>query len=173
MARCTVVPLFRRRPEPWREDVSLASGERVLLARECPSGWIVATTDALWLPERNSSVRVGWEAVDSATWDRESSTLTVRQTALLGQRPRRWVVRMNDDRDLLLLIKERVRASLVDTRHIVIDDDLGVTIVARRAPRADYLSWAVSVDPGIDVDDPDVRARIDDALRMLRRDLGQ
>jgi hypothetical protein len=80
---------------------------------------------------------------------------------------------MNDDRDLLLLIKERVRASLVDTRHILIDDDLGVTIVARRAPRADSLSWAVSVDPGIDVDDPDVRARIDDALRMLRRDLGQ
>jgi hypothetical protein len=164
---------FRSRPEPWRADVELGRGERVLLARESPSGWVVATTHALWLPDRTGLTRVGWESVDNASWNHETSALSVRQSAVLGSRPRRWVVQMDDDRDLLLLIKERVRATLVATRHVRLDADHAVAIVARRPPGSTALDWRVSVDADVDVDDPDVRSRIEDELRALKAELGQ
>ena len=164
---------FRSKPEPWRADVDLRRGERVLLARDTPSGWVVATTHALWLPDRAGLTPVGWESVDNASWDRDTSALTVRQSAVLGSRPRRWVVHMDDDRDLLLLIKERVRATLVATRHLRLDTDHGVAVVARRPPDSDVLEWRVSVDAGVDVDDPGVRSRIDAELRALKAELGQ
>jgi hypothetical protein len=173
VARWASVRPFRSKPEPWRADVDLGQGERVLLARDTPSGWVVATTHALWLPDRTGLTRVGWESVDNASWDRDTSALTVRQSAVLGARPRRWVVHMDDDRDLLLLIKERVRATLVTTRHVRLDADHGVAVVARRPPGSDALEWRVSVDAGVDLDDPDVRSRIDEELRGLKAELGQ
>ena len=133
----------------------------------------MASTDALWLPDRSGLTRVGWESVDNASWDRDTSALTVRQSAILGTRPRRWVVRMDDDRDLLLLIKERVRATLVATRHVRLDADHQVAVVARRPPGSDALEWRISVDAGVDVDDPAVRSRIDDEIRALKAELGQ
>ena len=173
VARWCAVSRLRRTSEPWRAEVDLGRGERVLLARDTPSGWVVATTYALWLPERDGLSRVGWESVDNASWDRDTSALTVRQSAILGSRPRRWVVRMEDDRDLLLLIKERVRATLVATRHVRLDADHGVAVIARRLPATGSLEWRISVDMGVDVDDPAVRSRIDDELRVLKAELGQ
>ena len=145
----------------------------MLLARDTPAGWVVATTHALWLPDRTGLARVGWELVDNASWDRDTSALTVRQSAVLGSRPRQWVVPMDDDRDLLLLVKERVRAALVATRHVRLDADHGFAVVARRPPGSDALEWRVSVDAGVDVDDPVVRSRIDGELRALKAELGQ
>lgn len=166
--------LFRRTSDDaWRDQVDLERGERVLVAAESPSGWVVATTVALWLPDRGRLTRVGWESVDTASWDRDSSALHVRQAAELGGRPRRWNVRLDDQRDLLLVIKERVRATVVTTRHVRLSDDHGVTLVARRPPGADRLTWTVSVDPGVDVHDAAVRSRVDAELAALRAELGQ
>lgn len=162
-----------RTRDAWRDQVDLEKGERALVAAESPSGWVVATTVALWLPERGSLTRVGWESVDTASWDRDTSALHVRQAAELGGRPRRWTVRLDDQRDLLLVIKERVRATLVTTRHVRLSDDHGVTLVARRPPGADRLTWTVSVDDGVDVHDAAVRRRIDAEMAALRAELGQ
>lgn len=133
----------------------------------------MATTLALWVPDRTGLTRVGWESIDSATWDRDRSALQVNQHAVLGERPRRWTLRLDDQRDLLLVIKERVRATVVTSRYVRLSDDGGVTLVARRPPGADKLRWTVSVDAGVDVETPGVRARIDAELAALRAELGQ
>ncbi len=134
---------------------------------------MVATTHALWLPDGPDLRRVGWELVDEATWSRDASTLLVREAAVLGGRPRVWRLRMGDDRDLLLVIKERVRATVITSRRVDLDGPRGVTVVARRPPGQDRLTWSVSVDAGVDVDDPAVRAAIDDTVSSVRAELGQ
>jgi hypothetical protein len=167
------VALFRRTTDEWRDLITLERGERVLIASAVPAGWVVATTHALWLPDRTDMTRVGWETVDNASWNRDTASLEVLQAADLGARPRRWHLRMDDDRDLLLVIKERIRSTVVATRNVALDGERGVRVVARRPPGSDRFSWAVSVDPGIDVDDAAVRAKIDEVLAALAADLGQ
>ncbi len=165
--------LFGRSADPWRDEVRLDRHEKVLGSARSPAGWVVATTHALWLPDRSGMTRLGWESIDNASWNRDTAGLEVLQAAELGGRPRRWHLRMDDDRDLLLVIKERIRSTVVATRQVAIAGDRGVTVVARRPPGSDRFTWAVSVDPGIDVDDAAVRAQIDEALAGLRADLGQ
>lgn len=165
--------LFGRSAQPWRDEVELDRHEKVLGSAESLAGWVVATTQALWLPDRTGMSRLGWESIDNASWNRDTAALEVLQAAEIGSRPRRWHLRMDDDRDLLLVIKERIRSTVVTTRQVALDGGRGVTVVARRPPGSDRFTWAVSVDPGIDVDDSGVRAQIEDALAGLRADLGQ
>ena len=160
------------RSAPWRDLVELSKHEKALVAAETPAGWVVATTVALWLPGRTGMTRVAWELVDNASWDRDTGVLSVRESAPLGGQARRWTVRLDDERDLLLVIKERVRATVVATRHVPLLADRGVTVVARRPPGTDELTWTVSVDRGVDVDD-DTRIRIEAAVASLRAELGR
>jgi hypothetical protein len=169
------VGLFSRAaplPRDVREQMTLHPGERLLAWAPAGTGWVVATTQALWLPVRARLERVGWEAVDSAAWNRDETALTVVQAAPLGGRPRRWVTRMDDARDLLLVVKERVRATVVLSRRVAVQGDRAVTIVGRRPPGTDRLTWTVSVDGGVDVDDPAVRAAVEEALREARASVG-
>lgn len=168
--------LLRRERLPLaqvRELVELGAGERLLIAAQTASGTVVTTTHALWLPRGATLHRIGWEHVDEVTWSRDTSTLVVREAAPLGAQPHTWRLPMADDRDLLLVIKERVRATVITSARVPVGGSLGVTVVARRPPGQDRLTWAVSVDPGVDVDDPAVRSAVDDAIRAIRVDLGQ
>jgi hypothetical protein len=79
---------------------------------------------------------------------------------------------MPDAGELLLVVKERVRATVVTTRWVGVSGDRGVTIVARRPPGTDRLTWTVSVDAGLAMDEPTARARVEEALATLRAELG-
>lgn len=159
-------------PADVRDGLALQPGERVLAWAPAGTGWVVATTHALWLPTRAQPRRVGWEAVDSAAWNRDELLLSVVQAAPLGGRTTRWTARMDDARDLLLVVKERVRATVVLSRRVLVQGDRGVTIVGRRPPGGERLVWTVSVDGGVDVDDPDARAQVEQALREARASVG-
>ena len=165
---------FRRSSVPAEvdEQVRREAGERVLAAAPASAGWVVATTHALWVPDRSGMVRLGWESVDNASWDRHEEVLTVVQAAPVDGRPRRWLLRMPDAGELLLVVKERVRATVVTTRWVGVSGDRGVTIVARRPPGTDRLTWTVSVDAGLAMDEPTARARVEEALATLRAELG-
>lgn len=169
------VAWFRRSgvPPEVDEQVGREPGERILAAAPATAGWVVATSHALWVPGDSGMVRLGWESVDSASWDRDEEVLTVVQAAPVDGRPRRWLLRMPDAGELLLVVKEQVRATVVTSRWVPVVGDRGVTIVARRPPGTDRLAWTVSVDAGLVMDEPTTRARVDEALAMLRSELGR
>lgn len=160
------------RSAPWRGLIEIAKREKALAAAETPLGWVVATTHALWLPARSGMTRLGWETIENATWDRDNAALSVRQAAPLGGRERRWTVPMQDEPDLLLVVKERVRSTVVATRQVRLDGQRSATVVARRPPGSDELTWSVSL-LGDDTMDAGTRRELEAAVALLRADLGQ
>jgi hypothetical protein len=133
---------------------------------------VVATTHALWVPGRSGLERIGWEEVDTASWGQDEGVLTVVQAAPLGGRARQRVLRLTDGADLLLVVKERVRATMVLSRRVDLGGGSGVAVVARRPPGSDTLTWTVSVDGGVDVTDAGVRAVVEAAVRDMKQQVG-
>jgi hypothetical protein len=171
------MPLRGRRARPPAAVLEVVSAatprERVLgWATTADGEWLVATDRALWVPRRAMRHRIGWEQVDVARWDRDTSQLSVRQAAPVGGTPQRWLLRVDDPGDLLVVVRERVNATVVLSHAVDVGVGDGVRIVARRPPGSSSLSWTVSVGRGVDVADPQVRAVIDGELARLRAELG-
>ena len=158
-----------------RPPVVVAAGERLLAwAPVEGGGWIAGTRDALYLP----AGRVPWEQVEAADWDRDEARLRVSEVGTWGEQRPRHTFRIPDsaarDTDRLLqLVRERVTASVLISRHVPVTGRRGVRIVARRAPsgRSD-VQWVYEYDEGVDPDDPFVRAAAETALATAKSDVG-
>jgi hypothetical protein len=158
-----------------RPDVEVAAGERLLAwAPLADGGWAAGTRDALYLP----GVRLPWEQVRAADWDREDDRLRVTEVGTWGQPRPRHVLSVPDaatkDADRLLqLVRERVTASVLLSRHVAVDGRRGVRVVGRRAPSGrSEVQWLYEYDDGVDPDDPFVRAAAETALTAARADVG-
>lgn len=161
------LPLRRTRVEP---PLTVEPGERLLAWAEAGDGRVVGgTRDALYLPD---GVRLPWEEVEAADWDREESVLTVSEVGTWG-RPRHTArLGIEEPGRLLELVRERVTASVVLQRHVPVDGTRGVRVIARRAPRGDRpLAWLYEYDEGVDPDDPLVRAAAEAALAAARAEV--
>jgi hypothetical protein len=161
-----------RRPRP---DLDVGPGERVLAwAALADGGWAAGTRDALYLP----GVRLPWEQVQAADWDSEDDRLRVVEVGTWGQPRGRHLVSVSNaaakDADRLLqLVRERVTASVLLTRHVAVSGRSGVRVVARRAPSGhSEVHWAYEYDEGVDPDDPFVRAAAETALAAAQADVG-
>jgi hypothetical protein len=159
------------RPFAKRPAIEVASGERVLAWTEATTGEVLAgTREALYLP----GVRLGWEDVEAADWDRETEEFRVAEVGRWGE-PRvehRYVI--SEPRRLLELVRERVTASVLLVRHVPLDGRRGVRVIARRTPAGDRaLRWIYEYDAGIDPDDPTVRLAAETALASAQDEVGQ
>lgn len=159
-----------RRPRPAHLEVEVGPGERVLAGASSPGGAVAGTRDALYLPDGS---RVSWHLLDGAEWDRESGVLTVREVGTFGRVRPVHRLELDDPRRLLELVRERVTATIVLTRHVPVGDRGGVTVIGRRptsGPRE--LIWFVEYDAGVDPDAPDVVDSVEQALAAARAELG-
>ena len=158
-----------------RPPVEVGAGERLLAwAPVADGGWAAGTRDALYLP----ASRVPWEQVQAADWNRDAGRLRVSEVGSWGEPRPQHVLTIPDsaakDADRLLqLVRERVTASVLVSRHVPVTGRRGVRIVARRAPsgRSD-VRWLYEYDEGVDPDDPFVRAAAETALEAARADVG-
>ncbi|MGA8993207.1 MAG: hypothetical protein WB441_02755 [Nocardioidaceae bacterium] len=153
----------------------LAHGERVLAAVEAVDGsWLLGTRDALLLlpSAAPSPTRVAWETVSTAGWDRDAERLTVVRTAEFGRPRPVHAFDVAEPGRLLPMIRERVTASVLLQRRVVVRDRLGLTVVARRSPhQRGPVSWGVDLDPGLDPLDPVVRATAEEAVRAAEQEM--
>lgn len=164
-------PLFRRSSSFKIPGLTLEPGERVLARAAAPDGEVVATTRRLMLPVEGVPEAMTWESVERARWDEETEQLVVIETGALGSRPRRHRINVGREPVLLDVIREQVQASVVLTRQVPITEQHGIRVTARRPPGGHRLSWAVAVDRGLNLDDPQVRARVDQAVALVRTEL--
>jgi hypothetical protein len=121
---------------------------------------------------------VPWEQVQAADWDRDNGLLRVSEVGTWGEQRPEHVLAIPDaeakDADRLLqLVRERVTASVLLSRHVPVTGRRGVRVVARRAPsgRSEIL-WIYEYDAGVDPDDPFVRAAAESALSAAQADVG-
>lgn len=161
---------FRRGavPAEVRTGLRLEPGERALAYATTRDGaHVVATERALHLP---GGQHVGWDRIDHATW--RDGWLHVREVAVRGEQPREHHLRLTEPRALPDAVRERVTATIVVNRHARLVGGHGVRVVGRRRPGSDSIGWTLAFDPGLDPDDPGLRAMAEQALDDVRRQTG-
>lgn len=164
--------MFRRRSIDVPGSVP---GERVLATAATPTGTMIATTRRLMLPGAADAagepgVAVEWSEVETAAWDRDDQTLVITLVSGTGERPRRRRVAIDEPGRLLDVVRERVTASVIISRRVAISGRQGVRVTGRRTWR-DEIVWSATLDAGVDLDDPMVRQRVDDAVALVRSEV--
>ena len=148
-------------------------GERLLTWGTGAAGQVLASNRAIYLPSTGDFAaagwtRLAWTSVDRATWEEPEVVIEGR----LEGSARRWRVRLSDAGRLPEVIRERVTASIVISEHVELVDGGGARIVGRRTDGDTAVEWSVTFDPGLDPQDPALRAAAVTALADLRDSLG-
>lgn len=142
----------------------LQPGERLLATGSGPDGTASATTRGLSGPDGI----VEWHQVESATWDGENDVLTIIEVADRPSNKRRHRFTLDKPGRLVDVVREQVTASVLVSRHVPVESNgRGVRVTGRRAP-GDEVTWSAQVDSGIDMNDPATRARVDEAVALVR-----
>lgn len=166
--------LFSRGPAV-PEPVRRAAAGKVLAWAEAVDGTLLAGTRDTWLrvPTEGDVVAVPWEHVHRADWDTEERVLTVERVESWGSPTSTWRDRLDEPGALLVLLRERVTASIVLQRRVDVRGKKGFSVVARRPPGgAGAITWSYQFDPGVDPDDPSVMALAEAALAEAQESLG-
>ncbi|HEU4812137.1 MAG TPA: hypothetical protein VFT00_08340 [Nocardioides sp.] len=170
-------------PRRERPPIEVPAGEKVLAWTATVTGGVVGgTRDALYLAaaaspsssvESVETLRIPWERVEAADWDKDTSALRVSEVGTWGEPRPEHLLTIEEPGLLLELVRERVTASVVLQRHVPLEGKRGVRVIARRAPRGDQpMHWVYEYDEGIDPEAPDVRAAAEAALRAARDEVG-
>jgi hypothetical protein len=141
----------------WGSSKGGASGEIAVSA---------ATDRALYLQSRGE--RLPWDRISKASWDEPILELVVAEAGV----SRIVRERIDQSADLPAAVHDRVTASVVVSERVDLGGGAGALMVARRASDVDDIRWTVVFDPGLDPNDPALRAAADEALSRLRSALG-
>lgn len=156
-------------------SMPLDSGESVLAGAQDKDGrWYVGTARALLVPRDDDSwLRVPWETVERAGWDRDTERLVVVETADFGQPQPTYDAVLPDPERLLELVRERVTASIVVKFFEPVGGGRGITVSGRRSPHTDdELTWSILVDPGLDERSEAVHVAAQRGLAAARAEIG-
>ncbi|MGL5823562.1 MAG: hypothetical protein ACRCYU_01685, partial [Nocardioides sp.] len=114
-----------------------------------------------------------WEGIQAARWDPNGSVLRVVEVGAWGRPRPVHEVMVTEPGRLVELIRERVTASILWQRYVVVDAGRGVRVIARRAPDGKASArWFIEYDDGLDPQDPAVQHVTEAVLAHARSDLG-
>ena len=171
--------IFAREAGPSADVVArsgLTAGERVLAATRARDGrWLLATRRRLVIvPDAVAEPveTIGWEQVEAADWSRDEDRLRVSEVGKYGQRRPVHEFLLDEPGKFLALLRERVTASVVLQRRVVVRGKQGLFVVARRVPDSDEITWAYELDPELDAEDPEVRRLAELGLEAAAEELG-
>jgi hypothetical protein len=179
-----VIGLFDRGPRlpaEVRARAALARGERVLAAATADDGTrLLGTRDALVVvppasadSRGTTADRIPWERIASADWERDEERLRVVEVGDFGHQRPVHVFALPDPGPLLPMVRERVTASVLLSRRVLVRGRKGLRVVARRPPRGrGDIVWTFELDPGVDPEDPLVVEAAAAGLRDAERELG-
>ena len=155
-------------------DIADRVGGRPLAFVEADGTWLVGTRSELVVVTQQDERRIPWERVEGADWDRELSRLRVTEVGVFGEPRPSYVFALAEAEPALLLqlVRERVTASVVLQRGVLIAGKRGLKVIGRRSPVGGPISWMHEYDAGIDPDAPDVAAAAETLLRQAREDVG-
>lgn len=148
--------------------LALHHKERVLAWADDGAGRPVVATDTALHVQRvpPEYSRFGWEQIERASY--EAGTLTV----VLGETAGGVTLRVpvGSERQLPVVVRDRITASVVVDRFVALSGDSGVRIVGRRGVDGG-TTWRLDLDPGLATDAAAVAAS-QEALAEVRVEVG-
>jgi hypothetical protein len=165
-------------------------GRRVLAHATATDGtWLLGTREALVVVELfdelgtrpfdevgnrpTGTVRLAWQDIETADWDRDADRLRVAEVGTFGKARPVHVFTVPEPGLLLQMIRERVTASVLLQRRVVVSGKRGLMVVARRPPTGrGEITWAFEFDEEVDPEDPEVREAAERGLRSAQDELG-
>ena len=164
----------RRIDVPAEVAAQLGRGEHVLSSAQADGGgWILGTRTRLYLVDPSGQVESWpWHEVQRADWDKDASTLHVERVQEYGAPIVERSLTIDEPGDLVALLRERVTATVLLTRHVPVNGKRGFRVIGRRSTDRGETSWAFEFDPGIEPEDPAVRASTERALAEARESAG-
>jgi hypothetical protein len=171
------VSIFRRRERP---PIRVERGEHLLADVAADEGHLGGTRDALYIVRAHGgalrleeTLRIPWEEVQAAEWDRDTSILTVSEVGTWGEQRPEHRFTIDEPGRLLELVRERVTASVLFQRQVPVEGRRALRVIARRAPSGDRpVQWIYEFDEGVDPHDPAVRRAAEEALAAARAEVG-
>lgn len=151
-----------------RERLDLGPKERILAWVDDGAGRPVVASEAALHVQRvpPEYSRLGWEQIERASYD--SGVLTVVLGPELGTATLR--IPVGEGRDLPVVVRDRVTASVVVDRFVALDEAAGVRIVGRRG--ADRkVTWRLDLDPGLEAS-PEAVLASQEALAEAQAEVG-
>jgi hypothetical protein len=163
-----------RPPADVVQRAALERGDAVLAWAQASDGvWLLGSRSALVLVSDERTVRIPWEQVENADWERDDERLRVVEVGEYGVERPVHVFTLPEPSRLLQLVRERVTASVVMQRRVLVSEKRGLRVVGRRAPGGDgEIRWSYELDPGVDFDDPIVRVAAEAGLRAAQDEVG-
>lgn len=156
------------------EAAGLERGDRVLGHARDGERWLLGTRRAFVVVDGGAAtVRLAWESVQAADWDRETELLTVSEVGQFGRPRSTWTYRLADPAVFLQVVRERVTASIVLQRGHLVSGKRGLKVIGRRSPEGGPITWMHEYDPGLDPDDPEVAGVAAALLQQARADVGE
>ena len=166
---------FTRGERPPKAVAAAVPGRVLAAAASADGTWLVGTRDALVVVRREGAetLHLPWEQVQRADWDLETSRLRVEQVEEFGTPVVPMVFEVAAPGPFLQLLRERVSASILVQRRVVLERRRGLTVIGRRPPsRPGEVTWAYQLDHGVDPSDAAVRAAAEAGLREAQESLG-
>lgn len=150
-------------------DIQAAPADRLLAAARSEQTWLLATTVRFGAVHIDGSVRWlrPWHEVDSASWSREASTLTV--TFVDGARP--VSLPLDAQRTFLQVVRERVQASVVSVLDLPLPGPRRAKAVIRQDLATGELVEQLVIGRGTRPS-PAIDEAAADAFRLLREETG-
>jgi hypothetical protein len=175
--------LVRRRSAVPADVLDRAQlGRRTVLAEAVAADgtWLLGTREELvivppldTLPSHPDPVRLPWQDVETADWDRDEERLRVAEVGSFGIVRPVHVFSVPEPGLLLQMIRERVTASVLLQRRVVVSGRRGLMVIARRPPTGHgEITWAYEFDDDVDPDDPAVQEAAARGLRSAQEELG-
>jgi hypothetical protein len=164
-------PLWRPKARSKPEQVVEAESEHgVALAWGTTEAGdpVIATLSALVVLGAEP-LELPWHLIDKAAWNPPAFDLRYRPTA--GGAPRALRLELGTPGTLPPVVRERVTKSVVISRRVPMEGELGAVLAARR-DAAGAVSWTVTFDAGLDAADPVLQQRARRELVELRRSYG-
>ena len=160
-------------PKAIQERVEIPKGDQALAAAQARDGrWLIGTRGRLFIVA--TQVReLGWDQIEDASWNGESGVLSIRLLAPFGEPIEAIRFELEDSARLLQLVRERISASIIVQWRAEISPGLGFRVLGRRNPVGGPLAWMTVFDEGVDPESPQVKAAVEEALRVAQHELGQ
>src|SRR5512139_2566633 len=151
---------------------SLSRGEKVLAGAQADEdSWLLGTREALHVVPAN--LRIPWERIERADWDRDQERLVVSEVGEFGRVRPQHEFAVSEPGLLLDLVRERVTASVVLQRRVLTHGKRGLFVIGRRAPAGGgEVQWAYQFDAGVNPEDPAVITAAEEGLRGAQAELG-